>query len=241
MPQLQIGIVADPTNAADMIAARSLFEAIETIIIKSREAPSDLSEVHEATAAPEQPAETVAARRTRRARDADADKSNVKEFVVYKPDGERHGGFTHSKDAAEVLIFDVQQLTTKAETDGFGKYNISTIAQLDKTDQQRVQEAIAAHVSQLKAAEAAKAKEVDPLAAAFGLDTPAEAPLTPLTPMTKDDFIKQMLAIAGALGPQASKAWMTSIGFAGPKDVPADRYAEVVAAGQAHIKKLRGE
>ena len=239
MPQLQIGIVADPTNAADMIAARSLFEAIESIIIKSREGPADLSEVHEASAAPEQAAETVAARRSRRAKDADTDKPSTKEFVVYKPDGERRGSFTHSKDAADVLIFDVQQLTTKAETDGFGKHNISTIAQLDKPDQQRVQEAIAAHVSWLKAAEAAKAEEVDPLAAAFGLDAPAEAP--PQQPMSKDEFIKEMLAIAGALGPQASKAWMTALGFTGPKDVPADRYAEVVAAGQAHIKKLRGE
>jgi hypothetical protein len=238
MPQLQIGIVADPTNAADMIAARSLFEAIETIIIKSRDAASDLSEVHEGSPVPEQPAETVAARRTRRAKEGDADKASSKEFVVYKPDGDRRGGFTQSKDAADVLIFDVQQLTTKAETDGFGKYNISTIAQLDKPDQQRVQEAIAAHVSQLKTAEAAKVDQADPLAAAFGLDAPAEASQQP---MTKDDFIKEMLAIAGALGPQASKAWMSSLGFAGPKDVPADRYAEVVAAGQRHITKLRGE
>ncbi len=60
----------------------------------------------------------------------------------------------------------------------------------------------------------------------------------PAAAMTKEEYQKGMVTIARALGPQESAAWLAKAGYTAVMAVPDDKWAAVIAAGNAHIQSL---
>ncbi len=240
MPRVAITVDCDMNDPADVVLADKLIEMMRMGYTHPLNPLADLAPTP-AGVAEAQPSKA----RGRKKDDTPAEPvPAAKEFVVFRPDGQRRAGYSISKDAADVLIFDAEKLNSSADLSEFGKHNIPTIARLDKPDQERVQQAITAHVQKVKDAEKAAATPTpsaeDKLAAAFGptliVDNSSVEPM-----MSKDDFILAMIALSDQMGPTASRAWITGVGFATPLEVPEARYNEVVAAGKAHINMLKGE
>ncbi len=247
MPQMTIAVTADLSDPADVELADQFIDAVRRAAargaaVKLHAETAPVETMPEPTAVETPPSRA----RGRQPAKADAEAIAAKEFVVFKPDGERRAGYTISKDASSVLIFDAERLDTSADLTAFGKHNIPTIARLDKGDQERVQTAISAHVKRVKSAEAAAdnggaPSPEDKLAAAFSpealVGTKHEAAETALS---KDEFINAMIELSGQMGATASRAWITDVGFANPMDVPVERFSEIVAKGNAHVKTLKG-
>jgi hypothetical protein len=88
---------------------------------------------------------------------------------------------------------------------------------------------------------AASPSEVD-LAALFQSPSAGDkvAEVAAENAMTKETYIKEMMAIAKGLGAQESGAWLLAYGYDNILKVPAEKYADAVAKGKARIVELAG-
>lgn len=79
------------------------------------------------------------------------------------------------------------------------------------------------------------------LAAMFAAPADPIAEVADANAMDKTDYIKAMMEIAKALGPQEGARWLKEeVKVEGVMGVKPEQYASVVAKGRAHIEKMKG-
>jgi hypothetical protein len=211
-----------------------------------------------------------------------AEKPNpADKFTVYRPDGTKRAGFSHSKDALSVLKIELEEsVKTEQQMSDFGQHNRPCMSKLTKEDQVTMQGYVAAKVKELKAASDptgnAGAPSDTPPSTAGGETTtqvsqdgagtgqtatsdasPSEgstsdedlaklfagdkiAEVAAENAVSKEDFVKAMMAAAKALGAQEASAWLKSekldtIGAAKP-----EQYAALIESATKRIAELKG-
>ena len=190
---------------------------------------------------PPPPAET-APKRTRA-----SSKKPPEDIVIYDAKGEKLAGYTHSAHAAERFLTEWKKITDPAELDAMKKANMPSLQRLTPEDMTAIANDVAAHANEVKnppklpevPASGTEAELASMFSAPVAVST--EAAAAPAEPkMDKVEFMRRMVAtVAQPLGAQEASRWMhEDLKFNELGSIPEDRWVEVLALGQAHVKTL---
>lgn len=183
------------------------------------------------------PAATPAPRTRNKRSTESAQTAQVEPFVVKNPDGEVRATFETSKDAADVIIVAGSTCDTDQQLADLIDQNLSTMARMDKADQERVKTKLAEMITKIRASAAPAPTESADLDALMGGGD--EEPET--QEVSADDFNKAMLDFINKAGPVGART------FGGPlikkygslAEVPPEDRALVLTAAAEFLAKIK--
>jgi hypothetical protein len=182
-----------------------------------------------------------------------ASKKPPEDIVIFDAKGERLAGYTHSADAASRFLTEWKKVLDPVELDAMKQANIPSLQRLVVDDMNAIANEVAAHANRVKnppktpevpasgtEAELEAMFSAPPAPAAAGT-APAFTVSAPAEPkMDKEEFRRRIMSqVAQPLGSQEASRWlrddMKLLEIGG---IPEDRFADILAAGIAHVKKL---